>query len=105
MEAGGDQSAFWNQVARSRRFTHPLEQLFAVLTCIPCDDAQRNLLREFKRILRPGGLLLISDYPLQTDARNLERYGKFAHEPGGYGTFRLRDRALLRRRLSSMCSR
>ena len=109
MEAGGDQSAFWNQAARTRQFTHPLDHarftravplsavlLFAVLTCVPSDEAQKNLLREFKRILRPGGLLLISDYPLQTDARNLERYGKFAHEPGGYGTFRLEGGAVVR---------
>ena len=70
--------------------------LFAVLTCIPCDEAQKNLLGEFKRILRPGGLLLISDYPLQSDARNLERYRQFAAELGEYGRFRLRDGALLR---------
>jgi SAM-dependent methyltransferase len=35
--------------------------LFAVLTCIPDDAAQKNLLAEFKRTLRLGGLLLISD--------------------------------------------
>jgi SAM-dependent methyltransferase len=70
--------------------------LFAVLTCIPDDAAQKNLLAQFKRVLRPGGLLLISDYPLQTDARNLERYAKFAQEPGGYGSFRLPEGALLR---------
>jgi SAM-dependent methyltransferase len=70
--------------------------LFAVLTCIPSDDAQKNLLREFKRILRPGGLLLVSDYPLQTDDRNLRRYETFARELNGYGRFRLPDGALLR---------
>ena len=70
--------------------------LFAVLTCIPDDAAQKILLAEFKRTLRPGGLLLVSDYPLQTDARNLERYARFAHEPGGYGSFRLPEGALLR---------
>lgn len=70
--------------------------LFAVLTCIPDDQAQKNLLAEFKRTLRPGGLLLISDYPLQTDARNLDRYAKFAHEAGGPGSFRLREGTLLR---------
>lgn len=70
--------------------------LFAVLTCIPDDAAQKILLAEFKRTLRPGGLLLISDYPLQTDARNLERYAKFAQEPGGYGSFRLPEGTLLR---------
>jgi hypothetical protein len=32
---------------------------------------QKNLPREFKRILRPGGLLLIGDYSPQTVARNL----------------------------------
>lgn len=70
--------------------------LFAVLTCIPDDAAQKNLLAEFKRILKPGGLLLISDYPLQDDARNLARYEKFAHELAGYGTFRLDDGTPLR---------
>jgi len=70
--------------------------LFAVLTCIPDDAAQKILLAGFKRILRPGGLLLISDYPLQTDARNLERYAQFSQEPGGYGSFRLPEGTLLR---------
>jgi SAM-dependent methyltransferase len=70
--------------------------LFAVLTCIPDDAAQKNLLAEFKRILRPGGLLLISDYPLQADARNLDRYAKFSQEAGGYGSFRLPEGTLMR---------
>jgi len=71
--------------------------LFAVLTCIPTDDAQRKLVAEFKRTLRPGGLLLVSDYPLQQDERNRARYAAFAQEPGGYGTFRLPEGAVLRR--------
>lgn len=70
--------------------------LFAVLTCIRADAAQKNLLREFKRILRPGGLLLVSDYPLQTDDRNLARYAEFAAELGGLGRFRLPGGAVLR---------
>jgi SAM-dependent methyltransferase len=70
--------------------------LFAVLTCIPADEAQKNLLREFKRVLRPGGLLLISDYPLQSDARNLQRYETFQQELGGWGRFRLPGGAVLR---------
>jgi ubiquinone/menaquinone biosynthesis C-methylase UbiE len=60
------------------------------------DDAQQKLLREFKRVLRPGGLLVVSDYPLQTDERNVSRYEKFATELGGYGRFRLPDGAVLR---------
>jgi len=70
--------------------------LFAVLTCIPDDAEQRNLLSEFKRILRPGGLLLISDYPLQTDERNQKRYAACAQQPGGYGVFELPNGARLR---------
>jgi ubiquinone/menaquinone biosynthesis C-methylase UbiE len=70
--------------------------LFAVLTCIPSGEAQKNLLREFKRVLRPGGLLLISDYALQTDDRNVARYEKFAAEFGTYGIFRVDGGAVLR---------
>jgi 2-polyprenyl-3-methyl-5-hydroxy-6-metoxy-1,4-benzoquinol methylase len=70
--------------------------LFAVLTCMPDDAAQKKLVSEFKRVLRPGGLILVSDYPLQTDERNRKRYEQFAHEAGGYGTFRLPEGALLR---------
>jgi SAM-dependent methyltransferase len=70
--------------------------LFAVLTCIPETDSQRELVAGLRRALRPGGLLVISDYPLQADARNLERYARFAHEPDGYGAFRLPDGARLR---------
>lgn len=70
--------------------------LFAVLTCIADDAAQKKLLAEFRRVLRPGGLLLVSDYPLQTDPRNLTRYEEFKVELGGYGRFRLPDGATLR---------
>lgn len=73
--------------------------LFAVLTCIASDVAQRNLIAEVGRVLRPGGLLLVSDYPLQTDTRNLTRYDAYAQESGGrdaYGTFRLPDGGLVR---------
>ena len=48
--------------------------LFAVLTCVPADEAQRALLGELRRVLRVGGLLYISDLWLQTDARNVQRY-------------------------------
>jgi SAM-dependent methyltransferase len=70
--------------------------LFAVLTCMPSDDSQRGLLAEFKRVLRPGGLLVVSDYPLQDDARNRERYSQYAEELGTYGLFRLPGGGVLR---------
>ena len=44
----------------------------------------------------PGGLLLISDYPLQHDARNRSRYEAFRDEFGVHGTFRLSDGAVVR---------
>lgn len=70
--------------------------LFAVLTCIASDAAQRELMAQISRVLKRGGLLLISDYPLQTDARNVDRYAVFAQEFGGYGTFRLPNGGVVR---------
>jgi SAM-dependent methyltransferase len=77
----------------SERFDAVL--LFAVLTCIPSDADQRALIGELERVLAPGGLLVVSDYPLQSDDRNLARYDQFAGELG-YGRFRLPEGAVLR---------
>ncbi|MGZ5198288.1 MAG: class I SAM-dependent methyltransferase [Telluria sp.] len=74
--------------------------LFAVLTCIPSDEAQQGLIAEIARVLRPGGIAYVSDYLLQTDERNTERYAKFAKEFGNYGVFLTDDGALVRHHTS-----
>lgn len=70
--------------------------LLAVLTCIPDDDAQRALISELTRVVRAGGILNITDYPLQTDERNVARYREFQSEFGVYGVFRVPDGAVVR---------
>lgn len=62
--------------------------LVALLTCVPTDAGAQALLAEAHRLLKPGGVLFVSDYPLQKDPRNLARYQE--HEPqfGAYGVFR-----------------
>ncbi|GAB6124343.1 class I SAM-dependent methyltransferase [Humidesulfovibrio idahonensis] len=62
--------------------------LVALLTCVPTDAGAAALLAEAHRLLRPGGVLFLSDYPLQKDARNLARYKQFEPEFGSYGVFR-----------------
>ena len=69
--------------------------LIAVLTCIPDDEDQANLLRECRRVLKPGGLLVVNDFLLNNDQRNLERYQAYP-EPAPYGVFALPDGARLR---------
>jgi SAM-dependent methyltransferase len=70
--------------------------LFAVLTCIVGDEDQRALIAEFRRLLRPGGVLYLSDPPLQPDARNLARYDASIGEFGVYGAFRTAYGAVFR---------
>jgi SAM-dependent methyltransferase len=70
--------------------------LFAVLTCIPRDDGQRRIMREIERILRPGGLLYISDLWLQKDERNVERYRHYQTKYGVYGIFELPEGVVVR---------
>lgn len=67
--------------------------LFAVLTCVPHDDAQRNLVRELWRSLKPGGLLYVADFLLSGDRRCYDDL-----QPDGlpYGTFATMDGATLR---------
>ncbi len=70
--------------------------LIAVLTCIPDGATQRALLAEIHRVLRPGGLLWLSDYPLQSDVRNLDRYARDAARFGTYGIFELPEGVIVR---------
>jgi SAM-dependent methyltransferase len=70
--------------------------LFAVLTCIPEDQAQRSLIDELTRVLKPNGLLYVSDLLLQNDQRNQDRYAKSAERYGTYGVFKTADGAVCR---------
>jgi SAM-dependent methyltransferase len=70
--------------------------LFAVLTCVPTDQGQRAMIEEARRVLRPGGLLYISDLWLQTDPRNIERYVRDEPKYGTYGVFDLPEGVTVR---------
>jgi SAM-dependent methyltransferase len=70
--------------------------LFAVLTCVPTDEGQRAMIQEADRVLRPGGLLYISDLWLQTDERNIERYVRDDAKYGTYGVFDLPEGVTVR---------
>jgi SAM-dependent methyltransferase len=70
--------------------------LFAVLTCIPSDKAQRDVVSELRRVLRPGGILYISDFLLQSDAKNQGRYREYAAKYGAYGVFETADGGVFR---------
>ena len=70
--------------------------LFAVLTCIAADEEQRRLIAEIRRILKPGGILYVNDFLLNSDERNIRRYEKYLDEYGIYGVFELPEGAVLR---------
>lgn len=70
--------------------------LVGVLTSIPDDDAQRQVLQNIDYLLKPGGLLGICDFPLQMNQRNFDRYQKYREKFGTYGVFELEEGVVLR---------
>ena len=70
--------------------------LFAVLTCVPADEQQRSLLAEAHRVLRPGGILYVSDLLINDDERNRERYQQYALTYDRYGVFELPEGVVVR---------
>ena len=70
--------------------------LFAVLTCIPDSNEQRILMTEVERVLRPGGLLYVSDVLVNDDQRNRERYERDFAKYKCYGVFELPEGVVVR---------
>jgi len=70
--------------------------LFAVLTCIPTNAGQKGLVSELFRVLRPGGIIYVSDYWLQQNERNRKRYNEFQTKFDQYGVFELPEGAVVR---------
>ncbi len=70
--------------------------LFAVLTCVPTNEAQVSLIKEISRVLRPEGIIYISDYWLQDNDKNLKRYNQFKNKYDIYGVFELAEGAIVR---------
>jgi SAM-dependent methyltransferase len=70
--------------------------LFTVLTCIANSDNQRKLVAEMRRVLRPGGILYMTDFFLGTDERNLARYAEYESRYDCYGVFELPDGGIFR---------
>ncbi|MER7394832.1 class I SAM-dependent methyltransferase [Streptomyces sp. NPDC000151] len=75
---------------------HDAALLFAALGRVVHDTGQRALLGELARVVRPGGLVHLSDVPLQTDPRARARYAAYEDEFGAYGVFRTEDGAVVR---------
>ena len=72
--------------------------LFAVLTCIPMDKDQNELIRELKRVISQNGLFYVSDVLINSDQRNIARYESTKYEP--YGVFELPEGVILRHHTS-----
>lgn len=70
--------------------------LFVVLNCVPGDAAQQAILAELARLVRPGGVLYLSDVPLQSDTRNVRRYEEGVPGHTAYGVFSTPDGGLFR---------
>lgn len=70
--------------------------LFAVLTCIRDNEEHRRLIKEIQRVLKPGGVLYVNDFLLNTDEHNVPRYEKYKDKYGVYGVFELPEGAVCR---------
>ena len=70
--------------------------LFAVLTCIPSNKGQQELIELLYAGLKPGGILYISDYYLQNNSKEMDRYEYLDNDKDNYGVFSLTERATFR---------
>ncbi len=67
--------------------------LVAVLTCIPEDEGQQQVIGEVARLLAPGGLVCVSDFLILENDRNTPRYRAARSGSLPYGVFQTKDDA------------
>ena len=70
--------------------------LLTVLTAVPRRGEQHHLVAECHRVLRPGGILVVSDLPLQWDRRHRIRYAEGFERYGDYGVWDFPDGGTVR---------
>jgi len=70
--------------------------LFAVLTCIPSNAGQTELLRMLYSKLKKGGIIYISDYYLQDNSPEVNRYQYLHDDINNFGVFSLPEGAIFR---------
>ena len=70
--------------------------LFAVLTCIPSNQAQLELINILYSKLAIGGLLYVSDYYLQESLDEVKEYHYFNNDEDNFGVFSLDEGATFR---------
>ena len=70
--------------------------LFAVLTCIPSNEGQNDLINFLISKLKKGGIIYISDYYLQENSVEVERYEYLNGDLNNFGVFKLSEGATFR---------
>jgi SAM-dependent methyltransferase len=70
--------------------------LFAVITGNYRSEDQIRLIQNIGEVLKPGGIIIVNDFLLNDDQRNLERYAYFQKRYGLYGIFELPDGGVVR---------
>lgn len=70
--------------------------IVTLLTSVPFDLEQRQIMSELRRVLKPGGCLFVSDLPLQWSTSYLDRYKAGYKRYGQYGVFDLADGGTVR---------
>lgn len=70
--------------------------LFGVLTCVPNNESQKSLLESIKRVLKPGGIIYVNDFLLNSGFKRWMFYKKAQKQMGTYGVFKTYDGAVVR---------
>lgn len=70
--------------------------LFGVLTCVPDNESQKELLNNIKKVLKPGGVIYINDFLLNSGLKRWLFYKNAQKKTGIYGAFKTYDGATVR---------